>query len=112
MSNFKVGDKVIALTNPSSEGSQPRIKGEIYCVNAVSYCGGCGKQRINIGYYISHNNTGYIDCSSCNYSQPNNGLCFTDIKHFSKVDNKALENAVEEENYELASVLRDLLCHI
>ena len=37
------------------------------------------------------------------------GLHWTDSREFAKLDKSALQNAVEEENYELASIIRDAL---
>jgi protein-arginine kinase activator protein McsA len=110
MGNFKIGDKVIAMTNPANKQSQPRVKGNIYIVERVSYCAGCGTQRINIGCKIENTSNNNIKCE-CNFRQPHNNLHWTASKYFSKLDENALQEAVKEENYELASLIRDSLCH-
>ena len=45
---FQVNQKVIALNSPILPRSQPRIKGNIYTVTALSWCAGCGVNFINI----------------------------------------------------------------
>lgn len=105
---FKIGDKVVSLTNPSSEGSQPRVKGKVYKVQAIQYCSGCGEQVINIGYRLP-NNAMYSDCN-CGKEVFNEGLFWTLSKYFARVDNlaTAIEEAVQNEDYETAATLRDL----
>lgn len=49
MNNFKVGEKVVALTNPRKASDRPRVAGQVYTVLAVSYCSSCGMQAIDIG---------------------------------------------------------------
>ena len=46
----------------------------------------------------------------CNHIHTNNGIWWTNSQFFAKVDNveEAIEEAVENEDYELAVVLRDL----
>lgn len=111
---FKIGDKVVALTNPLSEGSQPRVKGKTYNVQAVRYCSGCGVQVINLGYHlpIPNNHIQYSEYSDCVCGKEalNEGLFWTLSKYFAKVDDleTAIEEAVQNEDYETAAVLRDL----
>jgi hypothetical protein len=107
MGKFKIGDRVVALTNPKHEHSQPRIKGKIYTVQDILYCSNCGIQLINISGLCDFN---YLLCecgSRCeNYKQH-----WTTYKHFAKVDDlsSALEEAIENEDYELASMLNELM---
>lgn len=108
---FKVGETVIALSDhPSGLKSQPRKKGHKYIVNAVSYCVGCGRQAINIGPTIPAKHNSFISCV-CGSEQPHKGLHWTHSKHFARPEEleSEMRSAVEEENYEHASVLRDLI---
>ena len=100
--NFKIGDRVVALTNPVNEYGQPRIKGQIYRVYAVVYCSGCGCQSINIG--VKSQRTKF-NCGCGKHNQPNGGLWFTTSANFALVDEQTLTEAVESENYELAEVI-------
>jgi hypothetical protein len=106
---FKIGDKVVSLTNPTREGSQPRVKGKTYNVQAVQYCSGCGVQVINLGYRLPNNTMRYSDCI-CGKEIFNEGLFWTLSKFFARADDleSAIEEAVENEDYETAATLRDL----
>jgi hypothetical protein len=111
---FKIGDKVVSLTNPATEGSQPRVKGKTYNVKAVQYCSGCGAQVINLGYHLPIPNStirysDYSDCV-CGKEVLNEGLFWTLSKFFARADDleSAIEEAVENEDYETAATLRDL----
>ena len=106
MKTFNIGDKVIALTDSKNELSQPRQKGKIYIVVSLMYCQRCGIQMVSLGIKSKRPK---IHCT-CGCSQNNDGLCFTHSKHFAKVDefDQEIADAVEEENYELAALLRDL----
>ena len=106
---FQIGDKVVSLTNPTREGSQPRVKGKTYNVQAVQYCSGCGVQVINLGYHLPNNAIYYSGCI-CGKEIFNEGLFWTLSKFFAKVDDleTAIEEAVENEDYETAAILRDL----
>ena len=105
MNKFKVGDKVIALTNPQSEGGQFRVKGQTYTVEAIQYCHACGCQNINIGEKPVFNSL-YIQCS-CGSKQPHNNLGWTNSKYFAPIDNleNIMEEAIANEDYELCSLL-------
>ncbi len=108
MSKFKIGEKVIALTNPPNDRCQNRVKGHVYEVKAIKYCMGCGQQMINIGGVTSNP---YVACILCGTNfQPNGNLQWTGQRHFAKVEDKSetLEEALANEDYELATILRDL----
>lgn len=107
MKIFKPGDKVIALTNPKNAFSQPRVKGKIYTVEAIYFCSGCGNQMVNLGFKTKNSK---IFCGPCDNMQSSKGLCWTRSEHFSKVDDfeESLKEALENEDYEMASLLRDL----
>jgi hypothetical protein len=106
---FKIGDKVVALTSNRDEKSQPRVKGKIYNVHAIRYCPGCGMQKINLGLPIPAGTSNMTVCT-CSKKSPSEGLYWTLSKFFAKVDDldSALESALENEDYELAVMLRDL----
>jgi len=101
-----IGDKVIALNNPKNSSGQPRKKGQIYTVEDVKYCVGCGLQAINIGpkYY------GPTRCG-CGVMSGNSDLWYTDSSFFAKPQEleQKLEEAVEAEEYELAHELHQLI---
>ena len=104
-----VGDKVIALTNPKTRVCQPRIKGETYVVDQISYCNKCGDQRINIG--ISKVTESNLIICNCGSEQFNEGLAWTNSKHFANLKElntilKKLENA---EEYEICANVRDIM---
>lgn len=103
---FKIGEKCVALNNQPDRFSQPRVKGQIYTVKGISYCMKCGNQFINLGYKVEYGTLLGCDCGS---NQPNNGLHWTYSQNFSPLTEEALEKAIENENYELAAVLRDAL---
>jgi hypothetical protein len=102
-----IGDKVVALTNPATDISQFRVKGQIYEVMDAAYCPKCGKQAINIGQKTSLTKT---ICNTCGTLRDNYGLYWTGSELFVKVDDieELLTEAINDEDYELASTLRDL----
>ncbi len=104
---FEVGDEVIALKSNTGNGSQPRTKGDIYIVKAVSYCSINGRQAINVGPTTNRVN---LKCD-CGRSHPTDGLHWTFSSLFIKREDleAKMDEAVEEEDYELASTLRDLI---
>jgi hypothetical protein len=104
---FTIGDKVIALSS-SVNNEQLRVKGNSYIVNAVGYCSGCGSQIIN----VSGETKIQSGKCACGNIQASKGLWWTNSIHFIKADDnsisEAIKEAIETENYELASTLRDL----
>jgi hypothetical protein len=106
MKTFNIGDKVVALTDSKHILSQPREKGRLYNVVSVMYCQRCGTQMVSLGFKAKGSK---ILCT-CGSTQHNDGLCFTQSKHFAKVDDfdQEIAYAIEEENYEIAALLRDL----
>lgn len=105
MKQFKIGDKVIALTNPKDSNGQPRIKGHVYIVEDVLWCAKCGGQKINLGYFDDSIRRTCI----CGTPYNGEGKQWTMSKHFALVDDvdAELEEAVEAEDYEFAALLRD-----
>ena len=106
MNKFKVGDKVVALIGQVHPNAQPRTKGKIYDVIDIMFCTRDGHQMINLGYDSNH---AALICT-CGLKHPNNRLMWTNSEHFAKVDDveEALEEAVANEDYELAVILRDI----
>lgn len=104
-----VGYKVVALSSSPSPQSQKFVKNKIYTVLSVSYCGGCGTQRINIGGN-PYQNGSIVWCNKgCGFKQPNMGKAWTSSYNFAPLSDTTLQHAVEEENYELAAIIRDAL---
>ena len=113
MRQFSVGDRVIALTNPEDDCCQPRVKGGVYNVEAIQYCQKCGKQAINIGEIASHDefvHPEHVECECGGVTIDDGRLFYTDSELFVKVEDLEIElnEAVHNENYELASILRDV----
>jgi len=106
--NFKIGQKVVALTNPPDDTCQPRVKGKIYTVIDVLYCHKCGIQSINLGYKAVHANV--VECI-CGVDKSNEGLRWTLSSLFAPLDNleSSITEAVEKEDYETAQLLHDIL---
>lgn len=105
-----INDRVLALTNPPNDKAQFRIKGQVYVVKAIMYCSTCGIQSINIGE-LSTRPVPNVNCA-CGSTNLNKGLGWTDSKYFAKMDEasiaEVIEQAVKDEDYELATVLRDI----
>ncbi len=108
MKKFEIGDYVIALTNPRDESCQSRVKGNIYKVLELKYCSKCGIQSIHIGGKTKIVTSNIGNCGICGveYTQL---MSFTRSELFSKVDEDSLQEAVSEEEYELAAIIRDNL---
>lgn len=111
---FSIGQKVVALTNPSDEYCQQRIKGKIYTVLDVSYCCKCGLQSINITTDDSHPYglkwAGIVKCD-CGSRRPDNNKPWTDSHNFAPLDNleQTLAEKAESEDYETCALLRDII---
>lgn len=114
MKRFEIGQIVIALTNPLDNLCQPRTKGCKYPILDICYCPKCGIQNINITGNLPKNApngrmfSNKMDCD-CGFGQDNYGKHWTASKHFALVEEiqSELELAVENEDYELAALLRD-----
>ena len=115
MKRFEIGQIVVALTNPPDEFNQPRTKGCKYPILDVMYCSKCGIQDINIagelGKYAPNGKlwSKYMTCS-CGNTSLNHGKHWTNSENFALVDDikEELEEAVANEDYELAALLRDI----
>lgn len=105
---FKVGEKVISKITNTSPNAQKREKYRVYKVNATIECEGCNRQKINIG---QRGEPGLTGCDTCGWTQEDGGLYWTASKYFMKFTENnvkaAIEDCIEEENYELAAYLRD-----
>lgn len=109
---FQIGDKIIALSDSVSASSQIRKKGKIYEVTGIQYCSSCGIQTINIDFQKNIFLGTYTQerCFYCKGISKPSEMGLTISREFAKIDdiNQELEKAVENEDYELASLLRDL----
>lgn len=105
---MKVNEKVIALSDNPEKMSQKRVKGVIYTIEAVRHCPNCGLVCINIGGIAPDQSNGLI--CNCLHVLDHFGLGWTSVDHFASLDqtDKALESALEQEDYEFATILRDL----
>ena len=101
-----VGDKVIALSDSPNEQSQFRKRGSVYVVNETTYCMYCMRHLINIG---QRTNFQAVKCK-CNTMLHTGGLMWTPTDEFVLLadKDKALQRAVDIEDYEFAAKLRDL----
>lgn len=106
---FEIGDYAVSLTTPHNELSQPRERQQVYRVLDVKNCK-CGGQSINISSVKPQQST--VKCG-CDRVMVNDGKHWTSSLYFQKVSETAVMNtkdlAVENEDYEKAAYLRDLL---
>lgn len=117
MRNLKVGEEVVALnTNPNEIGVQLRIKGKTYTILDTKFCRKCGVQVVHIGtgmYGINDPNQVGAAICICGHREKDRDdkSGWSTAKNFAPIDNlhNALEEAVEEEDYELAVILRDAM---
>jgi hypothetical protein len=109
MEKIEIGDSVIALSSNPDSYAQVRTKGKIYEVQAIRYCTKCGIQVLNIG---PTTDIGIESQCMCMHVAPSGGLWWTISTEFRKLTNDSLEaiesEAVENEDYELAGIARDL----
>lgn len=105
---YKVDQKVVALSNSKPNSPQPRVKGKVYTISSILFCSGCGKQFLNFGS-VSDERAIYGTCA-CGAKTDARGLVWTPSKHYAPIDDidSQIEKAVEEEDYELAALLRDI----
>lgn len=103
---MKVGDKIIALSDAPNDSCQFRRKGSVYMVNSLSYCPVCNNNLINIGQRSQHT---AVKCK-CGMMMHSQGLMWTPEYEFVLLADKqkALQKAVDCEDYEFAAKLRDL----
>lgn len=107
---MKKGDYVIAITtSPRGREYQQRIAGKAYKVLDVIVCNGCGLKSVNINGRTESFNI--VECG-CGHVQDNEGRQWTSTEHFSiptkALSAQAIEFALQEEDYELCTKLRDL----
>lgn len=103
---FKIGDKVVALTNTPAnvlERCQPRKKGEVYKVIDTKECDNCGSQMVNVSDTPSSRE--FLLCH-CGGKLATDGVHWTLSINFAPVD-EILAHALEIEDYEYACKLRD-----
>ena len=113
MKRFKIGEDVVALTNPLDEYGQPRVKGKVYPVLAVKYCSGCGGQKINIAGTCSIN-FDLEDCGLCRKTTEADDLWWTDSNLFARPQELQAELEVleSEEKYEECAELVKIMAMI
>lgn len=108
---FNYGDSVIAL-NSATSPNQPRTKGKTYTVTDIMFCSTTGEQLININNTKSVGKSGYMQCG-CGKKHHSGGIAFTYSKNFVLNDPNAiqskLEYALDEEDYETAIIIRDMI---
>lgn len=90
---FRVGQRVVAITNPKNSLCQQRIKGQIYTVLDVMYCPKTGKQNIYIGGYTK-GSMDHLKCSYCGGIHDAYGKSWTRSDHFRPLE---LDHAFVEE---------------
>jgi hypothetical protein len=103
---FKIGQDVIALN--TGGGNIERIKGKIYNISDILYCGGCGKQFLNFGQV---QNIAKIGTCRCGVDTPSRDKFWTVSNNYAPLDDldSLLKKSLEEEDYEFAALLRDLI---
>jgi hypothetical protein len=106
---FKIGDEAIALSS-ASRPNQPRVKGKSYTVTDIQYCPKLGAQFINVNNINCGGSSGKLTCK-CGTWHEARGLSWTYSINFVHPEDleSRMEDAVEEEDYELATVIRDVI---
>ncbi len=109
-SRFKVGQDVVALSNSKSDSNIKRVKGVVYNIKDVFFCNKCGVQYLNFGE-VTSSKDGW--CPLCNTPLGLQGKFWVINRHYAPLDEKTLEEmlekAVDDEDYELAASLRDMI---
>lgn len=108
---FKVGQKVKCINNKKLNPFQinlPPLKlGGIYMIQKIHSCE-CGDVKLDIGIYNSNKS---IKCSSCSIVVYGTSTWWCASKRFESAEEndlqKELEEAIEEENYELAQEIKN-----
>lgn len=108
MKRFEIGEKVVALTDPPNSNCQKRKKGCIYTVTSMMFCTVRGHQFINID---DQKTIAYLVSCNCgtDHEKPDD-RAYTYSKHFARLSDLEREEkeAVENEDYETAAILRDI----
>ncbi len=109
MKRFAIGDKVVCVNAEPMPNThtQPLTKGETYTVIDFMYCTACGEQSIRIGNYPTYDRS--ILCLQ-DHEMDSEGWLWSGSRRFIKANEveRELEKALEEEDYELAILLRDI----
>lgn len=103
MKKFKIGDELLCISEPLNDIT---VKlGDIITVNEVAYCIKCGSQSINVGPCRYAANRCLCGCRTSKDS-----IRWYGSIRFILLDNleKEMQEAVENENYDKAIILRDL----
>lgn len=105
----KISDKVVALnsTPPDfADRCQPRVAGDVYTVLDVMFCNTCGSQVVNVSDTPTERE--FLLCNCRRDKMPTKGVHWTVSGNFAPID-EVLDEAIAEENYEYACILRDAL---
>lgn len=107
MEIHKIGDKIIALNSTTKRNTQPRTVGKIYVVKNIHTCPHCDCQYVNFGYTTKILQK---QCNGCDGSFLSGFLKWTPSKFYININDikKTLEKALEDEDYQLAIILRDI----
>lgn len=106
---FNIDDKVVALSSTPIEYAdrcQPRVKGNVYRVLDIMFCNTCGSQVVNVSNTPTDRE--YLLCSCRRDKMLTRGFHWTSSTSFAPID-EVLDEALAEENYEYACILRDAL---
>lgn len=113
---FKVGQKVVALTTRGSDSGfvrQPISKGKVYTVKSVSYSPCCGGQNINVLNVMASSVTtsNYSRCACGERYLDGVDYLETRSTCFAPLDNlhESISEAAQNEDYELAQLLTEVL---
>jgi hypothetical protein len=105
---FKIGDTVIAIAD--SLDTEPVVvkTGNLYTIRAITYCYECDVQLLNLGDYSKK----FLHDCKCGCSFNNRGLLWTPYYLFIRTEDrvKVMEEAAKLDNFELAILLRDVIC--
>lgn len=115
--NWKPGDKALCVKiggpNDGSEYPPLRLNYE-YVVNKVAICGECGAIALDVGLSLSNNTMEKglgVKCECGAMHSPKTGIHWCAHWRFVKKDDRTIEEqieeAVEKEDYELATKLRN-----
>lgn len=86
MSNFKVGDKAVALFSHQTSFFTSVRKDNEYIVTNVQYCSRCGKQWVNVDSQTTHQtHNNMMECAQpCDTDNPHRGYAWSMASCFAK----------------------------
>ena len=108
---FSLTESVIALSSASNP-NQARTRGNTYTVTDIMYCSTTGEQLINIDNSMACGKSGYMTCG-CGKKHLVGNKAYSYSSNFVSNNPEAiqsrLEEALDEEDYEIAIVIRDVI---